>query len=166
MKKVLLVTITLIITSCASPTGSNAAVDGVGFFKPMPDEKFITGSDDVTDLWMKYLDAHNTQDIEAIKSMSADSIYILSPDGSEIFTKEQQAAVLEQWFAAANPKWDAYWAMPYKSVPGGADWIIAGHNVTMTAGEEETTELHMIDGEIVDGKIARFFVYAAKPPVK
>ena len=166
MKKVLLVTITLIITSCASPTGSNAAVDGVGFFKPMPDEKFITGSDDVTDLWMKYLDAHNTQDIEAIKSMSADSIYILSPDGSEIFTKEQQVAVLEQWFAAANPKWDAYWAMPYKSVPGGADWIIAGHNVTMTAGEEETTELHMIDGQIVDGKIARFFVYAAKPPVK
>jgi hypothetical protein len=36
----------------------------------------------------------------------------------------------------------------------------------MTAGGEETTELHMIDGEIVDGKIARFFVYAAKPPVK
>ncbi len=166
MKKVLLVTITLIITSCASPTGSNAALDGVGFFKPMPDEKFITGSDDVTDLWMKYLDAHNTQDIEAIKSMSADSIYILSPDGSEIFTKEQQVAVLEQWFAAANPKWDAYWAMPYKSVPGGADWIIAGHNVTMTAGEEETTELHMIDGEIVDGKIARFFVYSLKPAVK
>jgi hypothetical protein len=166
MKKVLLVTITLIITSCSSPTGSNAAVDGVGFFKPMPDEKFITGSDDVTDLWMKYLDAHNTQDIEAIKSMSADSIYILSPDGSEIFTKEQQVAVLEQWFAAANPKWDAYWAMPYKSVPGGADWIIAGHNVTMTAGEEETTELHMIDGEIVDGKIARFFVYSLKPAVK
>tara|TARA_S200000501_G_scaffold372645_1_gene418140 strand:- start:1382 stop:1882 length:501 start_codon:yes stop_codon:yes gene_type:complete len=166
MKKVLLVTITLIITSCASPTGSNAAVDGVGFFKPMPDEKFITGSDDLTDLWMKYLDAHNTQDIEAIKSMSADSIYILSPDGSEIFTKEQQVAVLEQWFAAANPKWDAYWAMPYKSVPGGADWIIAGHNVTMTAGEEETTELHMIDGEIVDGKIARFFVYSLKPAVK
>ena len=166
MKKVLLVTITLIITSCASPTGSNVAVDGVGFFKPMPDEKFITGSDDVTDLWMKYLDAHNTQDIEAIKSMSADSIYILSPDGSEIFTKEQQAAVLEQWFAAANPKWDAYWAMPYKSVPGGADWIIAGHNVTMTTGEEETTELHMIDGEIVDGKIARFFVYSLKPAVK
>ena len=115
---------------------------------------------------MKYLDAHNAQDMEAIKSMSADSIYILSPDGSEIFTKEQQAAVLEEWFAAANPKWDAYWAMPYKSVPSGADRIIAGHSVTMTAGGEETTELHMIDGQIVDGKIARFFVYAAKPPVK
>ena len=56
--------------------------------------------------------------------------------------------------------------MPYKSVPGGADWIIAGHNVTMTTGEEETTELHMIDGEIVDGKIARFFVYSLKPAVK
>ena len=95
MKKVLLVTITLIITSCASPTGSNAAVDGVGFFKPMPDEKLITGSDDLTDLWMKYLDEHNTQDIAAIKSMSADSVYILSPDGSDIFPNEQPEAVVE-----------------------------------------------------------------------
>jgi hypothetical protein len=36
----------------------------------------------------------------------------------------------------------------------------------MTADGEETAELHMIDGEIVDGKIARFFVYAAKPSAK
>jgi hypothetical protein len=56
--------------------------------------------------------------------------------------------------------------MPYKSVPSGADWVIAGHNVTTTVNGEEMTELNMIDGEIVDGKIARFFVYAAKPPVK
>ena len=166
MKKLIFLSIIIAVIGCASPTAEPASVEGVGFFKPLPEEKFITGSDDVTDLWMKYLDAHNAQDMEAIKSMSADSIYILSPDGSEIFTKEKQAAVLEEWFAAANPKWDAYWAMPYKSVPSGADWIIAGHSVTMTAGGEETTELHMIDGQIVDGKIARFFVYAAKPPVK
>ena len=166
MKKILLVTIILAMASCASPSGSDAAVEGVGFFKPMPDEKFIAGSDDVLDVWMKYLDAHNNQDIETIKSMSSDSIYILSPDGSEIFTKEQQATVLAEWFAVANPKWDAYWALPYKSVPSGADWVIAGHEVTTTVNGEETSELNMIDGEIVDGKIARFFVYAAKPPVK
>ena len=115
---------------------------------------------------MKYLDAHNNQDIETIKSMSADSIYILSSDGSEIFTKEQQATVLAEWFSVANPKMGCLLALPYKSVPSGADWVIAGHEVTSTVNGEESTELNMIDGQIVDGKIARFFVYAAKPPVK
>ena len=166
MKKVLLVTVIIAIASCASPSGSEAAVEGVGFFKPMPDEKFISGSDDVMDVWMKYIDAHNNQDLEMIKSMSADSIYILGPDGSEINTKEEQAALLEGWFAAANPKWDAYWGMPYTSVPSGADWIIAGHNLTQTIDGKETSELHMIDGEIKDGKVVRFFVYSANQPVK
>ena len=162
MKKALLVFTIIILASCATPTAS--AVEGVGFFKPMPEEKFITGSDDTTDFWMKYIDAHNNRDIEAIKSMSADSIYILGPDGSEIRTNGAQAAVLEGWFAASNPKWDVYWAMPYKSVPSGAEWIIAGHAVTETVEGNETTALHMIDGEIKDGKVARFFVYATKSP--
>ena len=141
MKKVLFVTLIVAIASCASPSGSEAAVEGVGFFKPMPDEKFIAGSDDVMDVWIKYIDAHNNQDLEMIKSMSADSIYILGPDGSETNTKEEQAALLEGWFAAANPKWDAYWGMPYTSVPSGADWVIAGHEVTSTVNGEEISEL-------------------------
>ena len=58
MKKVLLVTVIIAIASCASPSGSEAAVEGVGFFKPMPDEKFIAGSDDVMDVWIKYILMH------------------------------------------------------------------------------------------------------------
>jgi hypothetical protein len=96
--------------------------------------------------------------------MSADSIFILGPDGTVIRTKEQQADLLEGWFAASNPKWDTYWAMPYKSVPGGMDWIIAGHNVSETVdGEESFTRRQMIDAEIKDGKIFRFFVYESLP---
>ena len=101
--------------------------------------------------------------METIMSMSADSIYVLGPDGSEIKTKEVQAAILEGWFATANPKWDAYWGMPYKSVPSGADWVIAGHNLTQTIEGIEVKELHMIDGEIKDNKIVRFFVYSIEP---
>jgi hypothetical protein len=56
--------------------------------------------------------------------------------------------------------------MPYKSVPGGADWIIAGHTVTETIEGEEKVTLQMIDGEIKDGKVERFFVYAATPPAR
>lgn len=162
MKKVLFITLVVAIVGCTAPAG-DVAVEGVGFFKPMPGEKFVTGSDAVMDVWLKYLEAHNNQDMETIMSISADSIYVLGPDGSEIKTKEEQAALLEGWFAAANPKWDAYWGMPYKSVPSGADWVIAGHNVTQTIDGEETSELHMIDGEIKDGKVVRFFVYSIQP---
>ena len=98
--------------------------------------------------------------------MSADSIYILGPDGTEIRTKEEQAELLEGWFAAANPKWEAYWAMPYQSVPGGADWVIVGHTVTETIEGEEKITRQMIDAEIKDGKVERFFVYAATPPTR
>jgi len=104
MKKVLLVTVIVAIASCASPSGSEAAVEGVGFFKPMPDEKFISGSDDVMDVWMKYIDAHNNQDLEMIKSMSADSIYILGPDGSEINTKEEQASFVRRLVCCCKSK--------------------------------------------------------------
>ena len=165
MKNILIITIILAVVGC-TPAASETPVKGVGFFKPQPEETFIAGSDEVMDVWMKYIDAHNNQDLETIASMGVDSLYILGPDGSEIKSKEEQAALLEGWFAAANPKWDAYWALPYKSVPSGADWVIAGHEVTSTVNGEESTELNMIDGQIVDGKIARFFVYAAKPPVK
>ncbi len=166
MKKAILLTLVLAFASCANPTATPEAVEGVGFFKPMPEEKFIAGSDDITDFWMKYIEAHNNRDIESIKAMSADSIYVLGPDGSELFTNVQQAELLEVWFEAADPKWDTYWAMPYKAVPSGAEWIIAGHQVTETVEGEESVSLQMIDGEIKDNKVVRFFVYAAQTPAE
>jgi len=163
MNKLFLFSVALAFVSCAMPA-EDAEVKGVGFFKPMPEETFIAGSDEITEIWNKYIEAHNNGDLEAIKSMSADSIFILGPDGTVIRTKEQQAGLLEGWFAASNPKWDTYWAMPYKSVPGGADWIIAGHSVSETVdGEESFTRRQMIDAEIRDGKVFRFFVYESLP---
>ena len=162
MKNILFLLLIATVIGCA-PAVSEAPEAGVGFFKPLPEETFVTGSDEVMDTWIKYLEAHNNQDMETIMSMSADSIYVLGPDGSEIKSKEEQAAILEGWFAAANPKWDAYWGMPYKSIPSGANWFIAGHDVTQTIDGKEVKELHMIDGEIKDNKILRFFVYSIQP---
>ena len=84
--------------------------------------------------------------------------------------KTMHRAALDAWFKAAeNPMWEVYWAMPYKAVKNGAEWIIAGHQVTTTVDGKEKTELHMIDGEIKDGKVKRFFVYSKdipEPPKK
>ena len=138
--------------------------EGAGFFVPQPGEKFVVGSDETTDVWMKYIDAHNNQDMEAILAMESDSIYIAGPDGAVIKGKEAHAAFLKVWFEQANPKWNVYWAMPYKGVPGGAEWIIAGHNVKSTVDGVETTVLDMIDGKIQDGLVELFYVYQMKVP--
>ena len=140
--------------------------EGSGFFTAQPEEKFIAGPDAVMDIWMKYIDAHNNQDMETILAMETDSIFILSPDGTSLRGKENHQALLSAWFEAANPKWDVYWGMPYKGVTGGADWIIAGHVVTQTLDGVEVKHRDMIDGYInEDGLVSMFFVYRSEMPV-
>ena len=158
MKKLILI-FAVIFSACNAPV-----VEGVGFFAPMPEEKFIAGSDDITNLWSEYIDAHNERDMEKIMSMNSDSIFIQGPDGSRIFGKEQHEQALSAWFEAESPKWDIYWAMPYKSIPSGADWFIVGHRVETNVGGEKVVKNAMIDGEVKDGKIYRFFVYEALVP--
>ena len=141
--------------------------EGAGFFTSQPEEKFVVGSDDVMDIWMKYIDAHNNQDMEAILAMETDSIFILSPDGSTIRGKENHKAALSAWFEAANPKWNVYWGMPYKGVPGGEEWIIAGHLVTQTIDGVEVKHRDMIDGYINDdGLVSMFYVYKSEIPAR
>ncbi len=140
--------------------------EGAGFFTPQPGVKYVVGSDDVMDVWKKYIDAHNNQDMETILAMETDSIFILSPDGTSIRGKENHKAALSAWFEAANPKWEIYWGMPYKGVPGGAEWIIAGHLVTQTIDGVEVKHRDMIDGYInEDGLVNMFYVYTAQVPV-
>ena len=139
--------------------------EGAGFFVNEPDEKFVVASDDVTDVWMKYIDAHNNGDVEAIMAMESDSIYITGPEGAVIKGKEAHAAMLKVWFESANPKWKVYWAMPYIGVTGGAEWIIAGHLVTQTIDGTEVKHRDMIDGYInEDGLVRAFYVYTAQVP--
>ena len=102
--------------------------------------------------------------MEKIMSMNSDSIFIQGPDGNRIFGKEQHEQALSAWFEAESPKWDIYWAMPYKSIPSGADWFIVGHRVETNVDGEKVVKNAMIDGEVKDGKIYRFFVYEALVP--
>ena len=138
--------------------------EGAGFFSPQPEEKFVVASDDVTDVWMKYIDAHNNGDVEAIMAMESDSIYIMGPEGAVIKGKEAHAAMLKVWFETANPKWKVYWAMPYIGVTGGEEWIIAGHNTTSTVDGVKTSVLDMIDANIKDGMVQKFWVYQNQGP--
>jgi hypothetical protein len=161
MKKLMLILIVL-ITACNPPAEkeSKKVQEGAGFFLPIEGETFVVATDSITNIWKDYIKAHNEQDLEAIMAMNSDSIKIDGPDGRIIKGKEMHKAALSEWFAAQNPKWTIYWAMPYKAVNGGEEWIIAGHQVKMMVDGKEVTKLQMIDGEIANGKITRFYVYS------
>ena len=160
MKKLFILILAITFTACNTPVNQ----DGAGFFIYDEGEKYIVGSDDITDIWVKYIDAHNDRDMKTIMEMESDSIKIVGPDGARIIGKEMHEQALTAWFEAEDPKWEIYWAMPYEGVNGGATWVVAGHAVTLNVEGEEVKVNSMIDGEIVDGKVNRFFVYNMAVP--
>ena len=66
MKKLFILIFAVTFTACNAPVEPQ----GAGFFTAQPGEKYITGSDDVTDVWVKYIEAHNNREIDAIMSVS------------------------------------------------------------------------------------------------
>ena len=166
MKKIILI-LALIITACNAPVEVNSkASEGAGFFLPQPGEKFVVGSDETTGIWKKYIDSHNKRDFESILAMESDSLLIVDPTGNRIFGKSAHKEALSAWFEAEEPKWNMYWAMPYKGVSGGEEWIIAGHTVTTKVDGKVVEQNHMIDAKIADGKVELFYVYAQDIPAK
>ena len=162
MKKLFILILAVTFTACNAPIEQV----GAGFFNGAEGEKYVVGSDDITDTWVKYIKAHNDRDMEMILSMDSDSIRIVGPDGARINGKETHEQALTAWFEAEDPKWEIYWALPYQAVVSGSTWIVAGHSVTLNVEGEEVKINSMIDGEIIDGKVSRFFVYnmAVPPP--
>ncbi|MDA9357215.1 hypothetical protein N8376_06935 [Flavobacteriaceae bacterium] len=156
--------ITILLFGAVIYLWTDKPAEGAGFFLPQPDEKFVVGSDETTDIWKKYIDAHNDRNMDIILSMESDSLLIVDPAGTRISGKDQHKEALLGWFEAEDPKWNMYWAMPYKGVPGGAEWIIAGHSVTTTVDGKTVKQNHMIDAKINDGKVELFYVYAQDNP--
>jgi len=165
MKKVILILAVTIIT-CNVAVVAQEANEGAGFFLPQPGEKFVVGSDKITDIWKEYIDAHNVRDMETILEMESDSLLIVGPDGTRISGKSAHKEALTAWFSAEDPKWNIYWAMPYKGVSGKEEWIIAGHQVTINVNGKVVKQNHMIDAKIKGGKVELFYVYAQNIPAE
>tara|TARA_B100000003_G_scaffold21013_1_gene16926 strand:- start:615 stop:1124 length:510 start_codon:yes stop_codon:yes gene_type:complete len=160
MRKLFILIFAVTFTACNAP----AEQEGAGFFVPQPGEKFVVASDEVNDVWVKYIEAHNNRDMDAIRSLNSDSILVVGPDGARINGTDEHINFLDTWFSMADPKWDIYWSMPYKGVTGGEEWVIAGHSVTLKDGEAEVKKNQMIDAKIQDGKVQLFYVYQMDVP--
>ena len=86
--------------------------------------------------------------------------------GYVIEGKDAHAEALSNYFTT-DPNWNMYWALPYKAVSKGEEWIIAGQYVTNTSADgEETAVQRMIDAQFVDGLLNWVIVYDKQPPAQ
>ena len=155
----------LILILALLTMGCNAPVEGSGFWIGDENETFVNASDETTETYKKWLQAHNDKDIETILSLETDDVRIDLPNGMVISGAEAHAEALSNYFESADPEMNLYWAMPYKGVVNGEVWIIAGQVVTSHAlPPNENTVQRMIDAQFKEGKISRVIAYDKTPP--
>jgi len=153
MKKLILI-LALLTMGCDAP------VEGSGFWIGDENETFVNASDETTETYKQWLQAHNDKDIETILSLETDDVRIDLPNGMVISGAEAHAEALSNYFESADPEMNLYWAMPYKGVVNGEVWIIAGQVVR----SNESTVQRMIDAQFKEGKISRVIAYDKTPP--
>ena len=145
--------------------------EGAGFFVNQPDEKFVVGSDDVMDIWMKYIDAHNNKDLDVIREMNADSTQqfgsfkVFDAFGDLVDGVDSHIEKLSGWFEAENPQWNTFFSYTMKVDGQIGEWVISGHRLKRTVDGEEKMSVDLADVYIEDGKIGAFYIYTrAVPP--
>ena len=179
MKKLSLLFTFLIMVSCnntavkkvadsMTPDAEIVEVDKKAGYMKTADTQYdlSLGDQAAVDLWDKYIEAHNNQDLEAIMAMESETITILGPDGVVTKGKEAHSKFLEEWFKAANPKWSNYFSVPVKvnwdEQPG--TWVTNGHNLTLTVDGVESTTGNIADVYIEDGLVQMFYVFSRELP--
>ena len=150
----------LILILALLTMGCNAPVEGSGFWIGDENETFVNASDEITETYKKWLQAHNDEDIETILSLETDDVRLELSSGKVISGAEAHAEALSNYFESGDPEWNLYWAMPYKGLVNGEVWIIAGQVVR----NNESTVQRMIDAQFKEGKISRVIVYDKTPP--
>ena len=164
MKKIfiLLLSIGMISLSCESPDSSPQVIG----FTASEDGKsdVLAGPADILSVWESYIDAHNSRDVEGIQALNSDEISVYGPAGEVIEGNEAHIEFLNQWFEVNNPNWTILWAISNtgesNEYEGGvADFVTAGHELTLNVEGQDITAFQVIDAMISDGKVVSFNVY-------
>ena len=154
MKKLILL-LALIAIGCNAPV-----TEGHGFWAGGEgDETFVAGPSESTDVYNQFMDAHNAQDIEAIKSLMSEDIQIWHADGRQTEGRAEQLESLQSWFDETNPSFNPFWWMTYVGVKNAETWVIAAHVTTQTIDGVESNSSQMLDLRITDGLVDLIIVY-------
>ena len=152
----------------AEKTGNTQTVEtprSVGFLAGNDSISWALGSDEAIEVWTKWVEYHNTQEIDKILALAADNIKINGPEGEYIEGKEALKGFLGGWFTSANPKFRQQWATAVTDPNGnGMQWIHNAYMVDMTTEEQQITERHFAAVGVKDNLIQQFWIYSGKLP--
>ena len=101
MKNQILLLLLVLTFSCAeqaAKTETTQAVEApktVGFMAGNESVKWALGSDKAIDVWVKWCEYHNTQEIDKIMALAVDNIEVSGPEGEYIKEKEALKGFLE-----------------------------------------------------------------------
>ena len=160
MKKYILL-FAILLASCEMPveepkgSGYWIAEDG--------NEKFVNASDDYTDIFKAWVEAHNEKDIDKVLTYETDDVILELPDGTSIEGKEAHSQGLENYFTL-DPELNMYWALPYVGVNNAEVWIIAGSVEDTNTEEGKQSRLLMVDAQFTEDKLSRIIFYEKARP--
>ena len=154
MKKYILL-FAILLSSCETqtePSGSGYLIAEDG------NEKFVNASDDYTDIFKAWVEAHNEKDIDKVLSYETEDVILDLPDGTLIEGKEAHSQGLENYFNL-DPELNLFWALPYVGVNNAEVWIIAGSVEDTTTEEGKQSRLLMVDAQFTEDKLSRIIFY-------
>lgn len=171
MKNLILLLLSAIIFGCGEQDKKIETIQAfeapktVGFMTGNESVKWALGSDEAIDVWAKWVEYHNTKEINKIMSLAADNIEVSGPEGEYIKGKEALKGFLEGWLGAANPKFKQQWATAVTDPNGnGMQWIHNAYMVDMTIEGQQVSERHFAAVGVKDNLIQKFWIYSGKLP--
>lgn len=123
--------------------------------------EIIAGDASAIDIWVKYVEAHNTRDLETINSLNASDFEGRAANGLIVKGPEAHAEFLKEWFATSNPSWKYNYAIA-NDVPQSDGtvhhWVTSAYTVTDTIDGKEVVSEEFFDVRIENGKIKYILV--------
>lgn len=169
MKKILLLIITFaMITSCnmsneSKKDGEKSQEIGSSKLDNGEINPIIVGNLDNQQIWLDYIKAHNEKNLEKIAEINADDWIGFTAEGSVAKGSDTHIEILDNWFKAANPKWEVKWmiANAAKNEEGIMEqWLTTGSNYSDTdENGEDIFEHNIHDIKFINGKIKEIRVY-------
>ena len=162
MKKLNLILISLCMMSLSCVNNSSPQVIGSTYNQDGEVSDVVAGPDDIIGVWEAYIDAHNSRDADGIRALNANEFSAFGSAGEVVEGSDAHIEFLTQWFETNNPRWKINWAISNtgESLNGSiADYVTAGHEVTLNIEGEDITLYQVIDAMIADGKVVTFNVF-------
>lgn len=121
----------------------------------------VAGNTSAINIWVEYVEAHNTRDLETINSLNAAEFEGRAANGLIVKGPEAHAEFLKEWFSTSNPSWEFNYAMANDVLLTDGvvqHWVTAVYTLTDTINGEEIVTEEVFDVEIENGKIKLILV--------